>query len=236
MGDKRKIGWIIVRVRQGRGAVLAKERREMLGMECVFGYRHRRLRRILAGAVLLSLALISTLLPRATAQPAYFLYYSLEVPLALPSLALSDSGVRTLYTGTLRGTLGGLPLTSATLQYGPGPTKVIGGGTFSLATAAGTVRDGHILMSTIGPRTTLLFFGMYLGTRLEFSLTSESQQIGGIGVTEIGVAQTGFHSHEEYRAAVDKAVASLAPDARAQVLDAADTNVRLVNGYQQKPQ
>ena len=203
----------------------------MRGMECMFGYR-RGLRPIFAGAVALSLALLPHL-PLVTAQETYSLYYAFEIPAALPSVALSGEGVQELYTGTLHGTLGGLPLQSSTVRYGPGPTKIIGGGTFSLTTAAGTA-GGHILMSTDGPRTVLLFFGTYLGTRLEFSVASDRQQIGGIGVTAIGLARTGFHSHDEYRAAIEKAVASLAPDARVQVLSLADTNVRLVSAYQQK--
>jgi hypothetical protein len=232
MGDKGKH----VHGAQGHGAPPAKERREMRGTECMFGYRRRWLWRFIAGVAFASVAVLPASLPGVAAQPSYLLYYSFEIPLATPSLALSDDGVQKLYTGTLAGTLGGLALTAATLQYGPGLSKVIGGGTFSLATAAGTVQDGHILMSVDGTRTTLLFFGMYLGTRLEFSFTSDREQIGGIGVVATGVARTGFSSHDEYRAAVEKAVASLAPGVRAQIVDAADSNVRLVSDFQQRPQ
>ncbi len=205
-------------------------------MEYVFGCRPRWLRTIAAGACVVILAAPPLgRVPPAAAQSIYLLYYSLEIPLALPGITLSDDGsTHTIYTGTLRGTLGGLPLASAKLHYGAGASKALGGGTFSLATAAGAVRDGQILMSTVETRTTLLFFGMYLGARLEFSLVSDREQIGGMGVTATGLARTGFRSHEEYRTAVQKAVASLDPATRDQILALADANVRLANEFQQK--
>jgi len=202
-------------------------------MECLFGYR--RWTRLAGAAVALIAALvIPGRSPAVSAPPPYMLYYAFDVPLALPGLVLSDAGSKTIYTGTLKGTLGGLPLISARLEYGPGASKAMGGGTFSLATPAGAVRDGQILMSTDGDRTTLLFFGNYLGTRLEFSVASDRMQIGGEGVTATGLAPTGFHSHDEYRDAVVKSTASLAPAARDQILSQVDTNPGRVSQYQQK--
>ncbi len=168
------------------------------------------------------------------ALPSYPLYHSFQIPLALPAITLQDDGARTLYTGTLRGTLGGLPLLSASFTYGPGASKSAGGGTFSLATAAGEVRNGQILMTVDGERTTLLFFSIYLGTRLEFTLTSDRPQIGGSGVAATGLARTGFSSHEAYMAAVLRAADSLPPSTRDEILAQADTNLRLVSGYEQK--
>jgi hypothetical protein len=89
-------------------------------------------------------------------------------------------------------------------------------------------------MSTGGARTTLLFFGVYLGTRLEFSLTSDSPQVGGAGVTATGLARTGFASHDEYMAAVRAAVASVPAETRAGIIAQADANPRLVSEYQQR--
>ncbi len=205
-------------------------------MEYMFAIWHRSVRTLIAGAgvALLCAALFSGRVPPASGQGSYFLYYSFDIPLAISATVLDDSGFQQVYTGTFRGTLGGLPLTAATLQYRPGPSKVLGGGTFSLTTPAGTVRDGHILMSTDGPRTTLLFFGVYLGTHLEFSVTSEREQIGGTGTNATGLARTGFLSHDEYRGAVLKATASVASAARDPILDGADTNLQLVSEYQQK--
>lgn len=169
------------------------------------------------------------------ALPSYPLYHSFQIPLALPAITFQDEGARTLYTGTLRGTLGGLPLLSASFTYGPGPSKAAGGGTFSLATAAGEVRNGQILMTVNGERTTLLFFGVYLGTRLEFTLSSDRPQIGGSGVAATGLARTGFGSHEAYMAAVRRSADALPPSTRDEILAQADTNLRLVSGYEQKP-
>ncbi len=173
--------------------------------------------------------------PGMPALPSYALYYSFEIPLALPAITLGDEGARKTYAGTLRGSLGGLPLRAASFSYGTGASAGAGGGTFSLATAAGEVRDGRILMTTDGARTTLLFFGIYLGTRLEFSITSDSQQVGGTGVTAAGLARTGFASHDDYMAAVRQSVASLPAETRDQIISQADANPRLVRDYQQRP-
>lgn len=172
--------------------------------------------------------------PRALALPSYPLFYTFQIPLATPGVTFGDEGARTTYTGTLRGSLGGLPVRSASFTYGPGASTQVGGGTFSLVTAAGAVRDGRILMSTDGARTTLLFFGVYLGTRLEFSLTSDEPQVGGAGATATGLARTGFASHDEYMAAVRAAVASLSAETRAGVIAWADANPRLVSEYQHR--
>lgn len=207
--------------------------RMMRGMECLFEYR-RWTRPVGAGVALIAAMVMPGLAPAVSAPPPYMLYFAFDVPLALPGLVLSDDGSKTVYIGTLKGTLGGLPLTSARLEYGPGASKAMGGGTFSLATPAGTIRDGQILMSTDGDRTTLLFFGIYLGTHIEFSIVSDRMQIGGAGVTATGLAPTGFHFHDEYRAEVVKSIASLAPAARDRILSQVDTNPGLVNQYQQK--
>jgi hypothetical protein len=202
----------------------------------MFAIWHRGVRTLIGGAVtaLVCAAMVTGGVAPASGQGSYFLYYSLDIPLATTTTVLDDSGFQQVYTGTFRGTLGGLPVTSSALQYRPGPTKVLGGGTFSLTTPAGTVRDGHILMSTDGPRTTLLFFGVYLGTHLEFSATSDREQVGGAGTSAAGLARTGFVSHDEYRDAILKATASVAPAARDQILVGADTNLQLVTEYQQK--
>lgn len=173
--------------------------------------------------------------PQALALPSYTLYYSFQIPLALPGVSMQDSGTRTTYGGTLRGTLGGLPLRSATFTYGPGASKAAGGGAFSLATGAGGIQDGQILMTNDGERTTLLFFGIYLGSRLEFIVTSDRQQIGGSGVTAAGLARTGFATHEAYMAAVRKGAEALPSQAREELIAQADTNLRLVGEYEQRP-
>lgn len=169
------------------------------------------------------------------ALPSYPLYYSFQIPLALPGIMLQEDGSRTIYTGTLRGSLGGLPLRSASFTYGPRASASVGGGTFSLVTAVGDVKGGQILMTSDGERTTLLFFGIYLGSRLEFAVTSDRQQIGGSGVTATGLARTGFASHDAYMAAVRKEGEALPSSTRDEILGQADTNLRLVGEYQQKP-
>ncbi len=173
--------------------------------------------------------------PQAQAQPSYPLYYSFQIPLALPGISIQEGGSRTTYTGTLRGTLGGLPIRSATFTYGPGASAAVGGGTFRLTTAAGEVRDGLILMTSDGGRTNLLFTGIYLGSHLEFTLTSEDPQIGGVGVAAAGLARTEFATHEAYMTAVRKSVDALSPSARDEILAQADTNLRLVSEYEQTP-
>jgi len=170
---------------------------------------------------------------RADAAPgSYSLFFNFNLPLTLPSVAMSDEGARASYTGTMRGALGGLPLQAATYTYGADVKKSVGGGNFTMSTAAGEVRDGEILVSSDGPATTLLFFGLYLGTRLEFAIHSDRPQVGGMGVTVSGLANTGFTNHDEYMAAIRTAVASLSADTRQTVIAQADINLRLVNEYQ----
>ncbi len=192
----------------------------------------------------------------AAAQPSYPLYYDFQIPLVLPGLAVTDTGeqtpllggvippsgttnsnekVQTFYAGTFSGgTLGGLTVRGGQFRYGAGASKSAGGGKFSLTTDAGPV-TGDILMTTDGNRTTLLFFGTYLGTRIEFALAAEGgMEVGGPGYAARGLAQTGFASHEAYMAAVQKAMASSAATSRQQVIAAADTNARLVKSYQDR--
>jgi hypothetical protein len=120
-----------------------------------------------------------------------------------------------------------------TFRYGLGASKSAGGGTFSLTTDAGST-NGDILLTVDGDRTTLLFFGVYLGTRIEFSLVTQGMVIGGEGYTANGLATTGFSSHDAYMAAVQKAVASMPEPTRQQILSAADSNIRLVRDYEQR--
>jgi hypothetical protein len=185
--------------------------------------------------VILGVAVLWLLVSSAfAALPSYPLYYSFDIPHVMPGYVLGSDGTQTTYNGTLRGTLGGISLRSASFTYGNGSSQAAGGGAFALATDVGEVRDGHILMTTDAKRTTLLFFGVYLGTRLEFSVTSDSPQIGGTGVVATGLARTGFVSHDEYMGAVQKGAAALPPASRDQTVAQADTNLRLVSGYQQK--
>jgi hypothetical protein len=185
--------------------------------------------------IVLGVAVVWPLVPSAfAALPSYPLYYSFDIPHVMPGYVLGPNGTQTTYNGTLRGTLGGLSLRSASFTYGNGSSQGAGGGAFTLATDVGEVRNGHILMTTDGKRTTLLFFGIYLGTRLEFSLSSDSPQIGGTGVSAAGLARTGFASHDEYMAAVQKGAEALPAASRDQAVAQAETNPRLVSGYQQK--
>ena len=173
-------------------------------------------------------------LDRASAQPEYALYYSFDVPLSILGLALSGDGTKRTYNGTLRGTLGGVLITEARYTYANGASERAGGGTFTMTTKAGAVRDGQILMTSDGKQTTLLFFGTYLGTRLSFSLTGGGEQIGGTGITNSGLAETTFPSHEHYIQAIREAATPLPQAARDQLLAQADQNPRLVREYQQR--
>ena len=167
-------------------------------------------------------------------EPVYALYYRFDIPLTAPVITLTDAGTRRNYAGTLGGTLGGLPLTSGPYTYGTGASARAGGGTFTLVTKAGAVKDGQILMTRDGKQTTLLFLGSYLGARLSFSLVGNGDQIGGTGVVTTGLAETSFQAHEQYVAAVHQATASLPPAARNEIVGGADQNLRLVREYQQK--
>ena len=173
-------------------------------------------------------------LDRASAQPEYALYYSFDVPLSILGLALSDDGTKRTYNGTFRGTLGGISITEARYTYANGASERAGGGTFTMTTKAGAVSNGHILMTSDGKQTTLLFFGTYLGTRLSFSLAGPGEQFGGSGVTNIGLAETTFPSHAHYIQAIREAATALPPTARDQLLAQAEQNPRLVREYQQR--
>ena len=173
-------------------------------------------------------------LPTASAQAEYVLYYSFDLPLSIPGLTLTDQGTKHSYVGTLRGTLGGLALTEGSYTYANGISQRAGGGTFTMATKAGHIQAGQILMTSDGKQTTLLFFGTYLGTRLSFALTASGEQFGGAGVVATGLAETTFQSHEQYVAAVREATAGLSQAARDELVTAADRNPRLVRTYQQK--
>lgn len=169
----------------------------------------------------------------AAAQPEYPLHYSFDVPLVIAGITLSDDGTKKNFNGSLRGILGGVPVTEAKYTYANGVSARAGGGTFSLTTKAGSFKDGQILMTSDGKQTTLLFFGIYLGARVSFSVTGPIDQIGGSSVTATGLAETNFRSHEQYVAAVRDATATLSPAARDQVAAQADQNLRLVREYQQ---
>lgn len=192
------------------------------------------------------LAALSLIACVAAACPAsgagargYPLFFSFEIPLAAPGLRITDDGTQQTsssqqtFSGTLRGTLGGLPIRAASYTYQLGKTKVVGGGTFTLETAAGAVRDGRVLVSVGDQRTTVLFFSTYLGGRLEFALTGDRPQIGGTGVVVRGLARTSFASHDDYAQAVRAAVASLPPGTRDEITAAADRNPILVSNFEQ---
>ena len=174
--------------------------------------------------------------PQALGQPesVYTLYYRFDVPPAVVGIALSDAGTKRTYNGSLRGTLGGVPVTDAKYTYANGVSARAGGGTFSMTTKAGTVRNGQILMTNEGTQTTLLFIGTYLGTHLSFTIAGAGEQVGGNGVTAEGLAETGFPSHDRYIAAVQEAAAALPQATRDQIGAQADLNSRLVREYLQR--
>ena len=164
----------------------------------------------------------------------YALYYSFDVPPLITGIAASEDGEKRTYIGTLRGTLGGLPVTEAKYTYSTGASPKAGGGTFSLTTKAGPVKDGRVLMTSDGRQTTLLFVGQYLGASVSFSVTGASDQVGGGATTASGLAETNFRSHEQYVTAVRNAAAALPAAEREQVASQADQNLRLVRDYQQR--
>ncbi|HEV2283151.1 MAG TPA: hypothetical protein VGX75_12265 [bacterium] len=170
------------------------------------------------------------------AAPLYPLYYSLEIPPLLTGYQMDDQqNKHLLYTGLIRGTLGGLAIDSAAVTLHPGASAGAGGGEFTLRTAAGAVENGLILMTTDRRQTTLLFSGMYLGVRLEFHMVGPTKGFGSVTIATKGLADTSFVAHSEYVAAVTQAVANLAPAIRAQTITEADGNLRLVTAYQTTP-
>ena len=166
--------------------------------------------------------------------PSYPLYYSFQIPPAKPTIEIAkEGGSSTAYSGTIAGTIGGLPVKNGSFQYGGATGGQVGGGWFALATDAGAVSHTEMLMAIDGQRTSVLFFGTYLGVHIEFRISAQGQAIGGLGETT-GLADTGFASQAEYVAAVQAAVASLPAGTRQQLIDAANTNAVLVSQFQQK--
>ena len=195
-------------------------------------------RRVLAAAMIavVVLAVGSVRSDRASGQSdEYSLYYSFDVPLSTPTITVTDDGAKHAYSGTLRGMLGGLPVTDAKYAYATGASPKAGGGTFSMTTKVGPVKDGRVLMTSEGNQTTLLFVGRYLGASLSFSLTVAGAQPGGGATSASGLAETNFRSHEQYVTAVRTAAAALPPTEREQIVAQADQNLRLVRDYQQRP-
>jgi uncharacterized membrane protein YedE/YeeE len=195
------------------------------------------------------LALLQSRAPQAAAQEEeYALFYRFEVPPAIPGLSVVQEqqpvfpGVsapegkskRTL-NGTLQGAIGGMPISDASYSYASGASDRAGGGTFSMATRAGPVKNGRILMTSDGKQTTLLFLGIYLGRRLSFSLVGDNGLFGGTGVVMSGLAETDFQSHEQYVAAIRQAITMLPAADQQQIVAQADQNPRLVREYQQHP-
>lgn len=199
----------------------------------------RSLRNWLLAATAVAGAALVTVPPvrpdRAAGQSdEYSLYYSFEVPRGRIGITHSDDGAKTTVNGSLHGTLGGIAVTDAKYSYANGASTRAGGGTFSMNTKAGQFKDGHILMTSDGKQTTLLFVGIYLGARVSFSLTGPGEQVGGGGVTATGLAESNFRSHEQYVAAVRNATSALLPAERDQIAGQADQNLRLVKEYQQR--
>lgn len=198
-----------------------------------FPGRRRALAAAMIGAVVLAVG--STRLDLALGQSdEYALYYSFDVPPLITGIALTDTGERRSYNGALRGTLGGVPVTESKYTYTTGASPKAGGGTFSLTTKAGPVKDGRVLMTSDGNQTMLLFVGQYLGASLSFSLTGSSVQLGGGTTKASGLAETNFRSHEQYVAAVRNAATALPAADREQIAAQADQNLRLVRDYQQR--
>jgi hypothetical protein len=175
-------------------------------------------------------------LDRAVGQSEseYALYYSFEVPLAIGGIAVSDGGTKKTFNGTLRGTFGGIQIAESRYTYANGASQRAGGGTFSMTTRGGSFKNGQILMTTDGKQTTLLFFGLYLGAHVSFTITGPQDQIGGSGVVTTGLAETNFRSHDQYVAAVRDATAALPPTERDQITAQADRNAQMVRDYQQR--
>lgn len=185
-----------------------------------------------AAALCITAALI--LAPRGVdAAISYLLYYAIEIPPVLTGYEMDDQqNRRVVYTSVLRGTLGGLAVDSGTLALHPGASAAAGGGQFTLRTAAGSVKDGLILLTTDRKQTTLVFLGTYLGARLQFKMMGPTENFGTATISGKGLADTSFVAHSEYVAAITLGVAGLAPAARAQAITAAESNLRLVTAYQ----
>lgn len=198
------------------------------------GPRRSTLAREAAVLLCLGAALALGIVPGpARAAPSYPLYYVLEIPPVLTGYEMDDQQNRHIvYTGLLRGTLGGLPIQKATLTLHPGASSGAGGGEFALQTTAGAVTSGLILMTGDARQTSLWFSGTYLGARLEFHVTGAAKDFGATTIAAKGLAETSFAAHGEYLAAVTQAVANLSPAARAEAISEADRNPALVSAYQ----
>lgn len=195
--------------------------------------RRRMLAAAMIGAVVLAVGSARSDLALGQTDE-YALYYSFDIPPLITGITMSEDGEKRSYNGTLRGMLGGLPVTEAKYNYASGASPKAGGGTFSLTTKAGPVKDGRVLMTSDGKQTTLLFVGQYLGASVSFSVIGPSEQLGGGATTASGLAETNFRSHEQYVTAVRNAAAALPAAEREQVAAQADQNLRLVRDYQQR--
>lgn len=198
-----------------------------------FPGRRRVLAAAMIGAVVLAVGSARSDLALGQSDE-YALYYSFDVPPLITGITLTDEGEKRSYNGTLRGVMGGLPVTEAKYTYATGASPKAGGGTFSLTTKAGPVKDGRVLMTTDGNQATLLFIGQYLGASLSFSVTGPNAQLGGGATKAAGLAETNFRSHEQYVTAVRNGAAALPAAEREQIAAQADQNLRLVRDYQQR--
>ncbi len=193
-------------------------------------------RRRAAGAFMAAAVLLAALArpPQASGQPEYSLYYRFDVPTAVLGFTASDDGTKRTYTGALRGTLGGIPVTDGRYTYSSAAGSHVGAGTFSMTTPAAPVRDGQILMTNDGKQTALLFLGTYLGAHVSFSIVGAGEQVGGPGVTAEGLAETNFLSHDRYMSAIQQATAGLPQEFRSRTIVQASENPKLVREYQQR--
>ena len=195
----------------------------------------RRPRRSLWRAVLCAVAAAALAAAPGAVHAAvlYPLYYVLDIPPLLTGYEFDQNQNKYLiFTSILRGTLGGLPVESATLTLHPGASAGAGGGEFSLRTAAGPVKSGLVLLTTDRVQTTMLFSGTYLGARLQFKMVAPTATFGTGTISTKGLADTSFVADSEYVAAVTLGVAGLAPAPRAQAISGAESNLRLVAAFQ----
>jgi hypothetical protein len=197
----------------------------------------RRLMRVGTAALVCVAAVFMPSFGRGTAQaaPSYPLYYALEIPPVLTGYELNAQQERhAVYTGVLRGTLGGFAVQHAEMTVRQGASAAAGGGEFSLQTAAGAVKNGLVLITSDKSQTSLWFSGIYLGARLAFRVVGPAGDLSGATFAAKGLADTSFADHGSYIAAVTQAVANLAPAARAQALAEADRNLGLVAAYRRE--
>jgi hypothetical protein len=168
-------------------------------------------------------------------DPTYPLYYALDMPPVLTGFELNQVQEKhILYSGTLRGSLGGLPVEKAAITLRPGASPGAGGGDFSLQTPAGEIKNGLVLMTTDKKQTSLLFSGVYLGARVAFRVSGPATDVASTAYSGKGLADSTFADHTTYLAAVSQGVAKLPAAARAQTLADADRNLSLVSTYRQE--